>query len=120
MKYQYYLIIVTILVSCSKPLESSAELTDGESFYTINGIKHWVKIKGSANETIPIIIVHGGPGGNNYSFERTIGPKLEEFATIVYYEQRGCGRSDAPKDPNDYSIPTLINDLNVLRDSLGI
>jgi len=100
--------------------ENREQLKDGEFYYTINGIKHWVKIKGSDNHTTPILIVHGGPGGDNYSFEKTIGPKLEEFATIVYYEQRGCGRSEAPKDPNDYLISTLINDLEVLRDSLGI
>ncbi len=120
MKYLYCVFIVAMLVSCCKSHENIEQLKDGECYYTINGIKHWVKIKGSDNHTTPVVIVHGGPGGNNYSFERTIGPKLEEFATIVYYEQRGCGRSEAPKDPNDYLIPTLLSDLEVLRDSLGI
>ena len=83
-------------------------------------INHWVKIKGLENKTIPIIILHGGPGGNNYVFERTIGPLLEEFATIVYYEQRGCGRSYAAKDTNDYMMLTLINDLDELIETLGV
>jgi proline iminopeptidase len=91
---------------------------EGESFLEINGIDHWVKIAGVKNKTIPIVIVHGGPGGHAYNFERTPGPLLEEFATIVYYEQRGCGRSKAPADTTDYTIPTLIDDLDDLRHEL--
>ncbi|MEJ8800686.1 alpha/beta fold hydrolase [Pontibacter sp. H249] len=126
MRYLYSVFVLAILFSCSKPgevsktLESSTNLHDGARYYTLNGVKHWVSIKGSTNQTTPIVIVHGGPGGNNYTFERTAGPKLEEFATVVYYEQRGGGRSEAPKDPEDYALQTLISDLDVLRDSLGV
>ena len=120
MKYFNSLVLLVMMAGSSLLLAQSSELKDGEVYLNINGLKHWVKIKGSANNTTPIFIVHGGPGGNNYSFERTIGPKLEAFATIIYYEQRGSGRSEAPKDQKDYALPTLINDLDVLRDSLGI
>lgn len=126
MKYLYSLLLLSLLISCTRPKATSTlpptleNLQDGEHFYTINGLKHWVKIKGSYNQTTPIIILHGGPGGNNYNFERTAGPLLEKFATVVYYEQRGSGRSEAPKDQEDYSLQTLINDLDALRDSLGV
>jgi proline iminopeptidase len=61
------------------------------------------------------VIVHGGPGGNNYAFERTIGPRLEQLTTVIYYEQRGCGRSEAPAEPEAYSLPLLVADLEALR-----
>ena len=93
---------------------------DEESRIEINGISHWYRIAGAANGTIPIVIVHGGPGGNLYNFERTIGPKLESYAPVIYYEQRGCGRSDSPKNSNDYSISTLVSDLEMLRQGLGL
>ncbi|SIT82958.1 alpha/beta fold hydrolase [Pontibacter indicus] len=126
MRYLYSLLLVAVLFSCTQPAgtsqapESKVQAKDGEQFYTLNGIKHWVKIKGSENSTPPIVIVHGGPGGNNYNFERTVGPKIEAFATVVYYEQRGSGRSEAPKDPDDYLLQTLISDLEQLRDALGV
>ncbi|MBF8965215.1 alpha/beta hydrolase [Pontibacter sp. FD36] len=126
MKYLYSLLLVAVLFSCGRPAassqapESSVQTNDGEQYYTLNGIKHWVKVKGSQNSTTPIIVVHGGPGGNHYNFERTIGPKIESFATVVYYEQRGSGRSEAPQDPNDYLLPTLISDLDQLRVALGV
>jgi len=125
MKNIWIILIALTLLACTKPQSQSLpnattiKQQNGERYYTINGIRHWVKIAGIEHNTTPIVIVHGGPGGNNYTFERTAGPKLEEFATVIYYEQRGCGRSDAPQDQSDYTIPTLISDLDVLRDSLG-
>ena len=98
---------------------SEITLAEGASFIPINGIKHWVKVKGIEHETTPIVVVHGGPGGNNYNFERTMGPLLEKFATVIYYEQRGCGRSEAAPDTNDYGIPALICDLDALRETLN-
>jgi proline iminopeptidase len=95
-------------------------LENGEFFLKINGIKHWCKNAGVEHNTTPIIIIHGGPGGNNYTYERTIGPLLEKFATIIYYEQRGCGRSKEPEDKEAYSIPILISDLAELCNKLKL
>jgi proline iminopeptidase len=95
-------------------------LYSGEAQVELNGILHWYKVAGVRHSTTPIVIIHGGPGGNVFNFERTIGPKLEDFATIIYYEQRGCGRSLRPKDPTAYSIPLLISDLDLLRQKLRL
>ncbi|MBE5109063.1 alpha/beta fold hydrolase [Bacillus thuringiensis] len=95
-------------------------LKDGERYIDISGIKHWCKVAGAAHNTIPLVILHGGPGGNHYVFERTIGLRLEEYITVVYYEQRGCGRSEAPQDDDDYSINILVEDLEELRKQLNV
>jgi len=95
-------------------------LENGELFIKINDIKHWCKIAGIEHNTTPLIIIHGGPGGHNYTFERTIGPLLEKFTTIIYYEQRGCGRSEGPEDKEAYSIPILISDLAELCNKLKL
>jgi proline iminopeptidase len=98
----------------------SPRLKDGESHVSLNGIRHWYRIAGVERGTVPLIIVHGGPGGHVYNFERTIGPALEKFTTVVYYEQRGSGRSMAPASKEDYSIPLLVSDLEALRQELGV
>ncbi|EJV72673.1 hypothetical protein BWGOE4_23610 [Bacillus mycoides] len=95
-------------------------LEDRVHYLKIDGIQHWCKIAGTAHNTVPLIIVHGGPGGNHYVFERTLGVKLEEYITVVYYEQRGCGRSDAPQDDDEYSINILVEDLEKLRKRLNV
>ncbi len=94
-------------------------LTNGEFTVQLNGINHWVKIEGSENETTPIVIIHGGPGGNHYVFERTAGHSLSKTRTIVYYEQRGCGRTEMPESENDYTIKLLIQDFVELKKWLG-
>lgn len=95
-------------------------LQDGVHYLKINGILHWCKVAGRAHNTVPLIIVHGGPGGNHYVFERTLGLRLEGNRTVVYYEQRGCGRSEAPQDDGEYSINTLVEDLEELRKQLNV
>ena len=93
--------------------------TDGEYRIELNGINHWVKIEGSENETVPLVIIHGGPGGNLYTFERTVGPLLAAKRTIVYYEQRGSGRTEKPSSDQDYSIKFLIEDFKEIKNWLG-
>jgi proline iminopeptidase len=89
--------------------------TDGEYMIELNGINHWVKIEGSKNKTVPLVIIHGGPGGNLYTFERTVGPLLAVKRSIVYYEQRGCGRTEKPNSDKDYSIKLLIEDFKEIK-----
>ncbi|MFJ8064598.1 alpha/beta fold hydrolase [Psychrobacillus sp. NPDC096426] len=85
-------------------------IENGEYQIDINGIKHWIKVEGKENNTIPLIIIHGGPGGNLYAFERTVGPHLTQDRTVIYYEQRGSGRSGKPIDDTAYSINELVDD----------
>jgi proline iminopeptidase len=95
------------------------DIANGEHYLELNGVKHWVRVVNASLATVPMVIVHGGPGGNHYAFERTVGPRLEAFSTVVYVEQRGSGRSgDAPDGV--YSIPALVADLEALRIALGV
>jgi proline iminopeptidase len=96
------------------------QLRNEEGRIDANGVTHWFRIAGAEHSTTPLVVIHGGPGGNVYNFERTIGLQLEAFATLVYYEQRGCGRSSPPPKPTDYSIPLLVSDLELLRQQLGL
>lgn len=89
-----------------------------ESLVQINGIRHWVKKSLNHNLEYPLIVVHGGPGGSQYIYERIPGRYLEQELDVIYYEQRGCGRSEKPKD-RDYLMGTLVADLNSLILELG-
>ncbi|MGW6279287.1 alpha/beta fold hydrolase [Kribbella sp. NPDC055071] len=85
----------------------------------INGVRHWVRVVGDVRDGVPLVVVHGGPGGFIYDFERLTGPGLEQLGTVVYYEQRGCGRSERPSG-GTYSVPLLVDDLEQLRQHLGL
>lgn len=82
-------------------------------------MRHWVRTVGLRPGVCPLVVVHGGPGGTIYDFERLTGPLLEPHVPVVYYEQRGSGRSDEPRDDH-YSIRALVADLLGLLDVLDI
>jgi proline iminopeptidase len=86
-------------------------LHDGERWLTLGGVRQWVRVAGVLHQTVPLLCLHGGPGGNHWVFERTVGPGLETARTVIYHEQRGSGRSDAPEGPSDYSVAGLVSDL---------
>lgn len=120
MKFKFLFVLTLLFFSFQFLNAQAKKLTNGEYRVDLNGISHWYKVAGAENKTTPMVIIHGGPGGNNYNFERVAGPGLEKFATVVYYEQRGSGRSAAPLDENAYSMPILVSDLEELRQKLGV
>lgn len=69
----------------------------------------YVKKRGSGP---PCIFVHGGPGAWSKSFEEMGGSELEKHFTMIYYDQRGCGRSESAKD---YRLKRMIQDLEEIR-----
>ncbi|TDW97685.1 proline iminopeptidase [Kribbella sp. VKM Ac-2566] len=88
-----------------------------ESYVVLNGVRHWMRVVGDPQAGTPIVVVHGGPGGFIYDFERLTGPLLEQLGPVVYYEQRGSGRSD---QDGRYGVPLLVDDLEQLRRHLEL
>ena len=66
----------------------------------------------------PIIVVHGGPGLDHGYLQ----PGLDALAsrhTLVYYDQRGTGRSAASLDSATINMDTFVEDIEALRQTLG-
>lgn len=66
----------------------------------------------------PLVVVHGGPGlGHSY-----LRPGLDELADrfrVIYYDQRGSGRSEVG-DASELTLSGAIEDLEALREGLGL
>ena len=67
---------------------------------------------------MPIVLINGGPGGTHHEFHPYFG-RAASFAQVVYYDQRGCGRSDYKPGPG-YTVDQAVNDLDKLREALKI
>lgn len=65
-----------------------------------------------------LFLLHGGPGGEHSSF-KTQHSTLRDVAQLVYVDHRGSGRS-APADRSTYTLDENIDDLDALRDYLGL
>lgn len=68
---------------------------------------------------VPCIFVHGGPGEGSLDFEVLGGNTLEDFMSIVYFDQRGSARSEGDEE-TEYSINRLVEDMEEIRIKLGI
>lgn len=79
-------------------------------------IKLYVKQVGKGK---PCIFIHGGPGAWSYNFEVFCGSDLERTMEMIYFDQRGCGRSSGDES-SDYSIDRIVEDIEEIRKQLGI
>ena len=80
----------------------------------IGGIDQWINVRGQNRDNPIILFVHGGPASplmpTIWQFQRPI----EEFFTVVNYDQRGAGRTLGETDPESISdtihIATYVDD----------
>lgn len=63
-------------------------------------------------------VIHGGPGGDHTGFKPGFGP-LAERMQLVYFDHRGQGRS-AKGDPATYTLDENVEDMEALREHLGL
>ena len=66
-----------------------------------------------------LFLLHGGPGGDHASFKTQVTAQLRDVAQLVYIDHRGSGRS-AAADPATYTLDDNIDDLEALRQTLGL
>jgi pimeloyl-ACP methyl ester carboxylesterase len=65
----------------------------------INGVEQGMFIKSRNVDNPVLLFVHGGPGMPEYWLTRWYPTGLEEYFTVVWWEQRGAGLSYSPDIP---------------------
>lgn len=112
-----YLFALFVIVLTSNYAISQMNMADTSSFIlTSDQVKLFVRKAGNG----PVCIyVHGGPGAWSKSFEAMKGNRLEKKLTMIYYDQRGCGRSDNAIN-KDYSLDRMVDDIEDIRRYLGV
>ncbi|MCE0506352.1 prolyl aminopeptidase [Roseivivax sp. GX 12232] len=67
---------------------------------------------------IPVIVLHGGPGGGcSPAMRRYFDP---EHYRVVLFDQRGCGRSRPHASVTENTTWDLVSDIETIRAELGI
>jgi len=67
---------------------------------------------------VPVVVLHGGPGGGSMpDYRRYFNP---EKYNIVIFDQRGCGNSTPHAELKDNNTQFLVEDIEKLRNHLGI
>jgi proline iminopeptidase len=110
----------TAIDETSAPQDSSYEVkTGGNKMILIDGKYHvWTKKVGDGK--IKVLLLHGGPGFSHDYFECFEDFLPKEGVEFYYYDQLGCGNSDAPTDTSLWNIPRYVEEVEQVRKGLGL
>ena len=84
---------------------------------TSDGTRLYYRLEGSGPDTI--VAVHGGPGVDLESIRADFLP-LAARHTVIFYDQRGAGRSDLPADRTLLTADKQVSDLEDVRRHFGL
>jgi len=83
----------------------------------VTGGRIWYRVVGGG-EAVPLVTVHGGPGGTHDYLEPL--QALADERPVVFYDQLGAGKSDAPDDVSLWTNDRMIEELGQLLDALDL
>jgi pimeloyl-ACP methyl ester carboxylesterase len=103
----------------SKPIPESDTSISTIETVELGGLDQSVIIRGvDANKPV-MLFLHGGPGSPEVAFVRYFNPDIEKDYVMVYWEQRGAGKSySASIDPSTMNVEQLISDTRELSEYL--
>lgn len=115
--------VLALLILASSPLASHAHPAapsgPGKTFTTRGGATLWYEVRGGAGGR-PLVMVNGGPGfDHTYVLCSDAWDTLAGRRRVVFYDQRGNGRSGALKKGESCTLADQIADLDALRERLG-
>lgn len=78
------------------------------------------EIYGSPKSTTPVIVANGGPGLSHiYMLQNDVWTRLSENRQIVFYDQRGTGKSMRVKPDAAWGMDAQVADMEAVREKLG-
>ncbi len=81
--------------------------------------KVWTKQVGN-NPKKKVLLLHGGPGSTHEIFECFDAFFPQEHIEYIYYDQLESFYSDQPNNPQLWSIPRYVDEIEQLRIALGL
>jgi proline iminopeptidase len=85
-----------------------------------NGVTIWYEVRGGATGR-PLVMVNGGPGfDHTYVLCSDAWDAIAKTRRVVFYDQRGNGRSSPLKKGQSCTLADQIADLDALRAQLGV
>jgi proline iminopeptidase len=78
-------------------------------------------IYGSARGETPVLVVNGGPGfDHGYMVATDVWDRLAARRRVIFYDQRGTGRSKRVNPNAKHSIAAYVADIDAIRRALGL
>jgi len=116
-----FLSAITVSIAAAQAAKPTAPATANvyamqEGFVDANGVMIYYKILGRGE---PLMIVHGGPGASHDYFLPYLLP-LARHNKLIFIDERGSGRSQNLADASGYTIENMVEDVEAVRQALGL
>lgn len=109
MKKYFFALVIALLFATG--CVHSQDASEGY-ILTPDKVRIFYKVVGSGPETL--VVVHGGPGNSLESIRADMEP-LAKGRRVIYYDQRGNGKSDLISDGEKLGYKYHVADLEALR-----
>jgi proline iminopeptidase len=114
---------LSIASACSRPsvveapgVASSSVFKSEDGFVDANGVLIYYQAFGAGQ---PLLILHGGPGASHDYFLPSLVP-LAKTNRLIFIDERGSGKSQKLDDPAGYTIENMVEDVEGVRQQLGL
>lgn len=106
------------LAACATVARPELDLPAREGFVaTADGARLHYRVEGAGSDTL--IAIHGGPGVDLESIAGDFQP-LGARHVVIFYDQRGTGRSTLPRDTTTLNAAQQMLDLDAVRRHFGL
>lgn len=118
------LLLLTAAFGCAPPRfdthrRMAADPVHASERIHVEGASLFLQARGADRRAPVLVWLHGGPGGAERPLFRYFNARLEKHFLVVYWDQRGAGRSFDPEaDPGRLTIARQIADLDTLLDRI--
>lgn len=109
---RWRLLLLIAVIGCG-----SRGLSPREGYVRVPGGRVWYRIVGSGTRT-PLLVLHGGPGVPS-TYLKPLAALADE-RPVVFYDQLGTGKSDHPADTTLWRMDRYLDELNRVRQALGL
>ncbi|HEX2076621.1 MAG TPA: alpha/beta fold hydrolase [Longimicrobium sp.] len=82
-----------------------------------DGVQLYYRVLGTGPDTV--VVLHGGPGLSMGYLDRDLAP-LARGRTVIFYDQRGGGKSQLAADPAQLALDRHLADLEAVRRHFGL
>ena len=96
-------------------------MTRIEGYVPFRGYGTWDRVVGDGEEEgkLPVLFLHGGPGGA-HDYLESLEAMAQKGRRAIFYDQLGCGKSDLPDDASLWKVETFVDEVGALREHLGL
>lgn len=120
MRFSSIILVIVIFMSMMTSCSSTSKIIDSPTpnntissleYIQLNGAKQCLMIRSYDINNPIILFIHGGPGTSELPLIRHCNSELEKHFTLVYWEQRGTGKSFSKNIVDStYKIDQFIDD----------